>query len=115
MFAKFADISCRLSGSDDDSKHLMELRKNIVHYIRFIDTFAPCLVGNSKWNNTMQDQQVGPSSFNDLLSTSDETFLALVILNYAPRWYAEAVKKDATNNKVLKKWCQDMLCFPVNH
>jgi hypothetical protein len=83
MFAKIADISCRLSGSDEDSKHLMELRKNIVHYIRFIDTFAPCLVGNSKWNNTMQDQQDGPSSLNDLLSASDETFLVLVILNYA--------------------------------
>jgi hypothetical protein len=111
MFAKFADISCRLSGSDDDCKHLMELRKNIVHYITFIDTFAPCLVGNSKWNNTMQDQRVGPSSFNELLSTSDETFLVLVILNYAPRWYAEVVKKDATNNEVCKEMVSGNVMF----
>jgi hypothetical protein len=82
-----------LSGSDADVTKLMGLRQNMVHYVRFIDVFAPCLIGYSKWNRT-QYNFASASIFNDVLSTSDETFLVLVILNYAERWYEEA-KKDA--------------------
>jgi len=83
----------QLSGSDADVTTLMGLRKNMEHYVRFIDVFAPCLIGYSKWNRTQYNFR-SASTFNDVLSTSDETFLVLVIVNYAERWYAEA-KKEA--------------------
>jgi hypothetical protein len=90
----------RLSGSDEDSAFLMRLRQNTELYIRFIDTFAPSLVGKSKWSKATTYNFMSATAFNELLSTSDETFLLLVLVNYAARWYAEA-KKVSNCNVIL--------------
>ena len=84
----------------------MGLRQNMEHYVRFIDVFAPCLIGYSKWNRTQYNFAYA-STFNDVLSTSDETFLVLVIVNYAERWYAEA-KKEAVKVSTSIVWFRNI-------
>jgi hypothetical protein len=39
------------SGCDDDSVYLLEMRKNVCHYAQIIDTYAPCNITSSRWND----------------------------------------------------------------
>jgi hypothetical protein len=70
------------------------LRNNNAHYLQFIDTFAPCLVGKFIWNNDANMERVCSAlqqqDFDTLFSVSDEAFVLLLIDNYAERWHAEA-------------------------
>ena len=63
---------------------MLEMRKNMVHYVQLIDLYAPCVVSKRAWNNEANMAAYCGSS-NRLferfvLSISDEAFL-LVVLN----------------------------------
>ena len=74
--------------------YLLGLRNNNAHYLQFIDTFAPCVVGKFVWNNDANMDRVCSAlqqqEFDTLFSVSDEAFVLLLIDNYAERWHAEA-------------------------
>jgi hypothetical protein len=83
---------------DDNGDYLLGLRSNLIHYVRFLDTFGPCIVGVKTWNNdTRMEHMSGGTnmgaSFDGLLSVSDETFMVLVVLNYGARWSGELEKE----------------------
>lgn len=77
--------------------YLLELRENMVHYVHLIDTYAPCVVSSRAWNNesNMRDYcRTDDVVFErHVLSISDEAFLLVVLLNYAPRWHVEYVNE----------------------
>ena len=75
------------------------MRDNICYYAQIIDTYAPCIVGSSKWNNIINmenhcattDRKVWSKK---ILSISDEAFILLCLINYGKRWFAELVKTE---------------------
>jgi hypothetical protein len=87
------------SGCDDETAFLLEMRDNICYYAEIIDTYAPCIVGSSRWNNIVNmenhcattDRKVWSKK---VLSISDEAFILLCLLNYGKRWFAELIKVD---------------------
>jgi hypothetical protein len=87
------------SGSEEETSYLLKMRDNICYYAQIIDTYAPCIVGSSKWNNTINmenhcattDRKVWSKK---ILSISDEAFILLCLINYGKRWFAELVKTE---------------------
>ena len=75
------------------------MRDNICYYAQIIDTYAPCIVGSSRWNNVVNmenhcattDRKVWSKK---ILSISDEAFILLCLINYGKRWFAELVKAE---------------------
>jgi hypothetical protein len=72
---------------------MLEMRKNMVHYIQLNDLYAPCVVSKCAWNNEANMAACCGSS-NRLferfvLSISDEAFLLVVLDNYSACWQAE--------------------------
>ena len=65
----------------------------MVHYVHLIDTYAPSVVSSRAWNNesNMRDFcRTDDAVFErHVLSISDEAFLLVVLINYAPRWHVE--------------------------
>jgi hypothetical protein len=39
------------SGCEEETAYLLEMRKNICHYAQIIDTYAPCIITSTRWNN----------------------------------------------------------------
>ncbi len=83
----------KFTGSDADIAYMLQMRQNQAHYISLIDMFAPCIVFSSVWNDdALMAEYCGNNKQNfqeHVLTISDETFLLLVLLNYAARWSAE--------------------------
>ena len=87
------------SGCDDETAFLLEMRDNICYYAEIIDTYAPCIVGSSRWNNIVNmethcattDRKVWSKK---VLLISDKAFILLCLLNYGKRWFAELIKVD---------------------
>ena len=88
------------SGCKDETSYLLMMRDNICYYYaQIIDTYAPCIVGSSKWNNIINmenhcattDRKVWSKK---ILSISDEAFILLCLINYGKRWFAELVKTE---------------------
>lgn len=87
------------SGCDDETTYLLKMRDNICYYAQIIDTYAPCIVGSSRWNNIVNmenhcattDRKVWSKK---ILSISDEAFILLCLINYGKRWFAELVKAE---------------------
>ena len=81
------------------------MRQNQVHYISLIDVFAPCILSSSVWNDdAVMAEYCGNNEQNfqeHVLTISDETFLLLVLLNYAARWSAEV----QLENKMESELC----------
>ena len=80
--------------SDDETKTLLEMRKNICFFAQILDEFAPCIVLAKNWNNDMIQNLYCCTTNQKLwaqhvLSVSDKAFLVLVLLNYSRRWFAE--------------------------
>jgi hypothetical protein len=75
--------------------YMVEMRENMVHYVHFIDTYAPCVVSHQKWNNeSNMSNYCGTNTAlfeRNVLSISDEAFLLVVISGYAARWHAEYI------------------------
>ena len=75
------------------------MRDNICYYAQIIDTYAPCIVGSSRWNNIVNmenhcattDRKVWSKK---ILSISDEAFILLSLINYGKRWFADLVKTE---------------------
>ncbi len=96
------------SGCKDETSYLLKMRDNICYYAQIIDTYAPCIVGSSKWNNTINmenhcattDRKVWSKK---ILSISDEAFILLCLINYGKRWFAEFVKTEKMVS-CLSKW-----------
>jgi hypothetical protein len=87
------------SGCNDETDNLLRLRDNICYYAQIIDTYAPCIVGSSKWNNDLNMDfhcaTTNKKVWNrKILSISDETFILLCLINYGKRWFAEFVKAE---------------------
>ena len=72
---------------------MLEMRKNMVHYVQLIDSYAPCVVSKRAWNNEANMAAYCGSNNRCfecfVLSISDEAFLLVVLDNYATRWQAE--------------------------
>jgi hypothetical protein len=69
---------------NNSGDYLLGLRSNLIHYVRFLDTFGPCIVGVKTWNNDTRMEHISSGNmgvFDGLLSVSDETFMVLVVLN----------------------------------
>lgn len=81
------------TGSDEDITYILKMRENTIHYVSFIDMFAPCVVSVKKWDNLAEMERactsVDGETFNNMLTVSDEVFMLLVIENYANKWFAE--------------------------
>ncbi len=81
--------------------YLLELRENLVHYVHLIDTYAPSVVSSRAWNNESNMREYCRTDDDvvferHVLSISDEAFLLVVLINYAPRWhvaYANEIKE----------------------
>jgi hypothetical protein len=84
---------------------MLQMRQNQVHYISLIDVFAPCILSSSVWNDdAVMAEYCGNNEQNfqeHVLTISDETFLLLVLLNYAARWSAEV----QLENKMESELC----------
>lgn len=83
------------TGCDEDIKYILKMRENTIHYVSFIDMFAPCVVSVKKWDNVkeMETACTGADGdlFNKMLTISDEAFMLLVMENYATKWFAENI------------------------
>ena len=70
-----------------------QLRTGSIDYADFIDTYAPCIVGDALWNdrggNVVNACVQRNKDFNDLVSVSDEAFLVAAFINYHSKWTAE--------------------------
>jgi hypothetical protein len=74
-----------------DVNYIGRMRANLLHYAEFMDLFGPCVVPVSHWNNYQVRQTAchNPHMLDLLLSASDESFILLILVNYAERWKAE--------------------------
>ena len=92
--------------NDADINVILKLRSNILHYVRVVDSYAPCIVGSSTWNSDLNMEQFcGDNNDNFqtyVLSVSDEAFMLLVLINYGPTWMSEIMiehyKVSTTND-----------------
>ena len=92
------------------------MRDNICYYAQIINTYAPCIVGSSRWNNIANmethcattDRKVWSTK---ILSISDEAFILLCLINYGKRWFSELVKAE---KMVRKKFLLLLGCAAVN-
>jgi hypothetical protein len=73
--------------------YMLEMRKNMVHYVQLIDLYAPCVVSKRAWNNEANMAAYCGSSNccfeHSVLSISDKAFLLVMPDNYSARWQAE--------------------------
>jgi hypothetical protein len=80
------------------------MREIICYYTQIINTYAPRIVGSSRWNNIVNmethcattDRKVWSKK---ILSISDDAFILLCLINYGKRWFGELVKAK----KMLRK------------
>ena len=87
------------SGCEEETSYLLKMRDDICYYAQIIDTYAPCIVGSSKWNNIINmenhcattDRKVWSKK---ILSISDEAFILLCLINYRKKWFAKLVKTE---------------------
>lgn len=63
-----------------------------------MDTFVPCIVGVSVWNDRLRVESAcsrgDNAAFRKLFSVSDETFMLASFVNSIDRWSAE-VERDS--------------------
>ena len=69
--------------------YMLEMRKNMVHYVQLIDAYAPCVVSSRAWNNEANMAAYCGSNNRlfeqHVLSISDEAFMLVVLVNYSTR------------------------------
>jgi hypothetical protein len=72
---------------EDETTYLLKMKDSICYYAQIINTYAPCIVGSSRWNNIVNmethcattDRKVWSKK---ILSISDEAFILLFLINY---------------------------------
>ena len=62
-------------------------------YIKFIGKFGPAMTGVSFWNNNKTN-----TVLSELLTVTDEAFIHLCMVNYAPTWKAQEKQKSGETN-----------------
>jgi hypothetical protein len=76
------------------------MRENIFYYAQIINTYAPCIVVSSRWNNIVNmeihcattDVKVWSKK---ILSICDEAFiLRCFLINYGKRWFGNLAKAE---------------------
>ena len=82
------------------------MRDNICNYAQTINTYAPSIVGSSRWNSIVNmENHCGTTDrkvwSKKILSISDEAFILLCLINYGKRWFGELVKAE----KMVRKKC----------
>jgi hypothetical protein len=80
------------------------MRKNICHYAQILDTYAPCIVNNTRWNDDVNMEAHCTTSDRKLwnkkiLTISDEAFILLCLINYGKRWFQECIKEKKKVSK----------------
>jgi hypothetical protein len=102
------------------------MRENICYYAQIIDTYAPCIVGNSRWNNIVNMEETHCATTDTkvwskkILSISDEAFILMCLINYGKRWFGELVKaKKMVRKKFVSLFFSQqpipyLSCFPSN-
>ena len=87
------------SGCDGEIEYLLMMRRNICHYAEVLDTYGPCVVRSTRWNNdsnmelycTTTDRRAWSEN---IMTISDEAFILLCLVNYSKRWYHECIKES---------------------
>ena len=87
------------SGCDGEIEYLLRMRQNICHYAEVLDTYGPCVVRSTRWNNdsnmelycTTTDRKAWSEN---IMTISDEAFILLCLVNYSRRWYHECIKEN---------------------
>lgn len=87
--------------------YLLMMRENVCYYATIIDTYAPCIVGYSKWNNDVNMNRYCATTDwklwgDKVLSISDEAFIVVCLICYARRWHTEYLIKP---EKQVRKCC----------
>ena len=76
-------------------------------YIKFIGKFGPAMTGVSFWNNNKTNMVL-----SELLTVTDEAFIHLCMVNYAPTWKAQEKQKSGEMNiqvPVSENHCEMMM------
>ena len=122
-FQERKDILCTVEQSPKFNRQLLQMRDNLCHYARIIDTYAPCVVGVSRWNNNVNMDAYCATSdrklWNDkiLVSISDEAFILVCLINYGKRWYAQDIKAErkVRNNVLSNIITNNVLTIPHHY
>lgn len=85
-------------GGSSEVEFLLMMRQNVCHYATIIDTYAPCIVGYSKWNNDVNMNRYCATTDwkmwgEKVLSISDEAFIVVCLICYARKWHTEFIVK----------------------
>ena len=70
----------------------MQSNGNAAVYASFLDKFAPCVVGKTKWKLAEAHLQLvvnKKETLDSFFSVTDESFLLLCMKNYRSRWMWE--------------------------
>jgi negative regulator of genetic competence, sporulation and motility len=81
-------------------------------YIKFISKFGPAMTGVSYWNNNKANIIV-----SELLTVTDEAFIHLCMINYAPTWKAQEKRKwgEDVQVPVSEIHCDEIHCEMAGH
>jgi negative regulator of genetic competence, sporulation and motility len=81
-------------------------------YIKFIAKFGPAMTGVSYWNNNKANIIV-----SELLTVTDEAFIHLCMINYAPTWKAQEKRKwgEDVQVPVSEIHCDEIHCEMAGH
>lgn len=87
------------SGRNDEKEKLFQMRDNICFYGQILDTYAPCIVGYSNWNNDIKMEAFCATTDRKLwnekiITISDEAFILVCLMGYGKRWFAEHIKAE---------------------
>jgi hypothetical protein len=76
---------------DEDDEAVVTMTEAIIHrhkapeeYIQLLNHFGPALKGTLYWSNNKTTKTT-----SELLTISDEAFIAICIINYGDRWKKE--------------------------
>jgi hypothetical protein len=96
-FIKIAIYNKRGWGEQDNGAY--NKKNNAIYYenreayIKFIGKFGPAMTGVSFWNNNKTNM-----ALSELLTVTDEAFIHLCMINYAPTWKAQEKQKSGETN-----------------
>jgi hypothetical protein len=93
--------------------YMVALRNNLVQDLHLIDIYGPCIVGASNWNNTDNVERYcgnNATFFNDrVLSSSDEAFLLVVLINYSAEWMWKIEMETTEVRAIESHMCSDFV------
>ena len=83
------------------------MRRNLLHYVALINTYAQCIVSTRVWNDqvNMKRNCTGNEQLfqNHVFSIGDEAFMLIVLINYTAIWMQEIQDEHRKVRKMIKK------------